>query len=349
MLQIVAPSNAAFKNIPGTALNGVWDPDNKDVTVPLLQYHILQGTISMESLDSGPSYIKPTLLTDPKYTNVTSGQNVVINKQSGDVVVFTTSEGNRCTVTNTDIKFNGGLIQVVDNLLIPPTPLGKTSEAFKAPSFLGSLYAAGLMPGIADRQNITIFMPQNDALEAVGGSLDKLDSKALARILSYHVVPNQVLVSSALTNATKLPTLANGASGTPESVTVRQAGNNKYINSAQIIQPDILIANGILHIISDVLNPDSDSVQPNPDIATQVPVYPVSTVKDAFTSALPCTTNCPVPTTASNSTSGGDAATTTTSLHTSSSKDAAAPARCTVHVAGAALGMIGIGAGMAWL
>ncbi|KAK5991125.1 Fasciclin-like arabinogalactan protein [Cladobotryum mycophilum] len=339
---IIAPSNDAFKNVPYTALNGIWNPDDKETTVPLLQYHILQGTVLTGSLPSGPTIVRPTLLTDPRYTNVTSGQNVLIDIQPGNEVIFTTSLGTRCTVTDADISFQGGLIQVVDNLLIPPAPLNVTVESFKLPNFLGALYASDLMPEIQDAKNITVFAPLDKALDIVGGSLDKMDAHKLARIMGYHIVPGKVLVSSALTNGSRFPTLASNT--TQESITVRQSGNNKYINSAQIVQPDILLANGILHIISDVLNPDANLAIPNPTAVTQPPVFPVSTVKNAFTSALPCTTDCPVTTTADNSTI---ATTTATSLWSSSSKAGAAQAMATAHVmAGAALGMIGVGAGM---
>ncbi|KND89791.1 Transforming growth factor-beta-induced protein ig-h3 [Tolypocladium ophioglossoides CBS 100239] len=285
---IIAPSDKAFDNIPYTALNGQWDPDDKAKTVPLLQYHILQGTVSTNALDVGPTYVKATLLTDPQYTNVTSGQNVLVNKQPGDTVVFTTSMGTRCSLVTGDIEFQGGLIQIVDNLLIPPARLGKTSEAFKVSSFLGGLYAAKLMPDTADRKNITVFAPQDEAFGLVGGGLEKMDTTQLARIMGYHVIPDQVLVSSAFTNNSKFKTLATDASGKSQvSVIIRQAGNNKYVNSAQIVQPDILIANGLLHLISNVLNPDAESAAPNPTIGTQAPVFPVSSIKGAFTSALP--------------------------------------------------------------
>lgn len=350
--QIIAPSDKAFDNIPYTALNGQWDPEDKAKTVPLLQYHILQGTVSAKGIDAGPTSAKTTLLTDPKYTNVTSGQNVLVDKQpaAGVNVIFTSGMGTRCSLVKGDIEFQGGLIQIVDNLLIPPARLDKTSEAFKLSSFLGGLYAAKLMPDTADRKNITVFAPQDDAFGLIGGGLEKMDAKQLARVMGYHIIPDQVLVSSALTNSTKLKTLATDASGKEASVVIRQSGNNKYVNSAQIVQPDILIANGILHLISNVLNPDAESAVPNPSTGTQAPVFPVSSINGAFTSALPCTTNCPVTTSAASDVSAGATTTPTTSVFSSSSK-AAAPARCTAQVAGAAaMGLLGVGAGLApWL
>ncbi|KFA80977.1 hypothetical protein S40288_00807 [Stachybotrys chartarum IBT 40288] len=342
---IIAPSNAAFENIPYTALNEVWDPEDEDTTLPLMLYHVLRGSLRTSELEVGPTYVRPTLLTDPTYTNVTSGQNIILNNQPGDVIILTSGLGTRCTLVERDIEFEGGVIQMVDNLLIPPARLERTAEAFSVSSFLGGLYAADVMPAVASRRNITVFAPQDVALAAVGGTLENLDDEALARVMGYHVIPDRVLVSSALSNGTSLDTLGNS------SLVIRQSGNNKYVNSAQIVQPDILLANGILHLISNVLNPDNEAV-PDPEAATQPPVFPVSLAEDPFTSAIPCTSDCPVTTTpGAENTPGGPArtsATATSSLSTDPS-DAAAPARCTAHVAAAAVGAMGLGAGLAWL
>ncbi|KAF4124460.1 FAS1 [Geosmithia morbida] len=342
---IIAPSNEAFKNIPYTALNQVWDPDNKTTTVPLLQYHIVQGTVATGALEAGPSVIESTLLDDPRYTNVTSGQKVVINKSGDGTVVLTTSMGTRCTVQESDIAFTGGLIQIVDNLLVPPAQLGATSDAFKVPNFLGSLYAAGLMPGVALRRNLTVFAPVDRALDQIGGSLLDLDGDDLGRVMAYHLVHDQVIVSSDLTNGSHLPTLA----GDDLSLTVRVAGNDRYVNSAQIVQPDILIANGIMHLISNVLNPDS-AVLPDPQANSQPALFPISSVANPFTSDLPCTVSCPVTTTSSTrptSTAGTTATRITTDTNT------ALAARVTGHLAGVAVGALGLGLGLgaeiAWL
>jgi transforming growth factor-beta-induced protein len=351
--QIVAPSNAAFDNIPYTSLNGVWDEKDAKKTISLLQYHILQGTIATAGLPSGPSFFKATILYDKAWTNVTSGQNVIVVKQPGDVVVFTSSLGTRVTVTKGDIPFSGGLIQIIDNFMIPPARLEKTSDAFKLPAFLGGLYTAGLMPQFAEQPNVTIFAPRNEAMSLVAGSLQGLDPANLVRTFSYHIIPGQVLALSALTNGTNLTTAAAASSagtgaGPLQQIHLRQSGNDLFVNSARVIQPDILIANGVIHVIDNVLNPDVPAVLPNPSIASQPPVFGVSTRSGLpFTTALPCTANCPVPTTSTiTRTSTRTAA---TNLNTGTSKGGAGQPRATGFVAGAAAGMLGVGMGFAIL
>lgn len=311
---------------------------------------MLPGTVAMGALEAGPNVIRSTLLSSPQYTNITSGQKVIINKAGDDTVVLTTSMGTRCTVTKSDIPYSGGLIHIVDNLLVPPAQLRATSDAFQIPNFLGALFAADIMPDLAVRKNITVFAPLDKAMREVGGSLldiedDKDGKAALRRIMGYHIVHDQVLVSSDLTNGSTLSTLAPGPAGSNDTLdlTVHVAGNNKYINSAQIVQPDILLANGIMHIVSDVVNPDAD-VQPDPQANTQPVLFPVSSVEAPFTSDLPCTVSCPVTSTAEPTTTA-DATSTFLATHTNTGL---AP-QATGHFAGVAVGALGLGAGMAWL
>ncbi|KAJ6787806.1 hypothetical protein PWT90_01483 [Aphanocladium album] len=334
---ICAPSDKAFENIPYTSLNGVWDPEDKAKTTAFLQYHILKGNVNIGNLETGPTYLESTLLTASNYTNVTNGQHVLLNKQPGNAVVLTSSLGTRCTVLERDIPFQGGQIQIIDNLLIPPASLRLTTQAFQAQSFLASLYAAGLMPDVDTQHNVTIFAPRDAAMELVGGSLEKIkDKTALARVIGYHVVPGQILASANLANGSILTTLSYGNNSSP-GLTVRQEGNNKFVNSAQIVQPDILIANGILHLISDVLNPDAPSVVPNATLATQPPVFPVSVASHPFSSALPCTTDCPTSTESVSAT-----ATTTDVARSKTSHNGGIPGP-TAHAAMAALGVLGAG------
>ncbi|KAF4466502.1 Transforming growth factor-beta-induced ig-h3 [Fusarium albosuccineum] len=351
---IIAPSDDAFKQIPYSALSNVWDSDQKNTTIPLLQYHILQGTIRTDKLEAGPAYVRPTLLTDPAWCNVSHGQNILITKQP-DVVVFSTRLGSRATVLNNDIEFQGGIIQIVDSVLVPPSGIGQVLTASKVQSFLGGLYDSKLMPNVGNRKDVTIFAPRDQAMEAIGGTLAKLDTKQLARVMGYHVIPGKVLVSSDLENATFLETLADG-----QKVHVRQIGNEKFVNSAKIISTDILLSNGILHIISNVNNPLAPNAAPDPDRWAQAPVFHRSEVDNVFQTAIPCTTNCmnnvymtPKATAAPTPTRrvGENAAAMTpgSSSFFSSSSSGVAGARATVHVAGAALGILGVGAGMALL
>jgi len=349
----VAPNNDAFANYNG------FDPKNQSMVTNMLEYHILQGTVSTDAIPEGPTTFASTLLTDAAYTNVTGGQKVLINKQPGDVVVFTSGAGSRATLVDGDIAFNGGLIQIVDTLMVPPERLEPTTRvAYKdLTAFLAALYAADLVPTFADAANVTVFAPRNSAFQLLAGTLTNLSTEALARVLRYHIVPGQVLLSPQLTNGTNLTTACADAAGKPVLARVLRAGNNAYVDRSQIIQPDILIANGVIHMVDGVLNPDAPGVLPDPAVGTQPPVFPQtgatstgSRVATPFVTALPCTVSCPVPTTSVNVTeqvtstgSSASRSSSSSSVRTTTSSQGAA-ARQTGLVAVA--GLLGVGIGL---
>ncbi len=325
----------------------------------ILDYHLLQGTISTGSVPEGPSEYFATLLKDPAYANVTGGQNMIVNKQPGDVVIFTSGSGSRSTVLESDIAFAGGLIQVVDTLMVPPARLEPTSrDAYKdLTTFLAALYAADLVPFFAETPDVTIFAPRNAAFQLVSGALSGLSKEDLTAVLKYHIITGAVIPSADLKNGTNYTTADAGTSA-PAPLYITRAGNNLYIDQAQVIQPDILIANGVVHMIDGVMNPKDATATPNPALGTQPPVFALTGATATgtgaplpFTSYLPCVTDCPAPTksgTPSQSLSvakSSPAGSSSTGVTTSSSKAAAAAGpRCT-GVSAAALG-IGFGVGV---
>jgi len=223
-----------------------------------------------------------------------------------------------------DLTFTGGVVQIIDSLLIPPSAVVNTTQAFNLTSFEGSLYASKQFPTF-DQPNVTIFAPQNAAFQALGDVITSMTSEQLATVMDYHLITGDIIYSTGLSNGTKL--LTNQG----ENITILHSGNNVYINSAQLLTSDILIANGVLHVIDNVLNPQGPGAMPNPVIVSQAPVFAsASYVQDLpFTSAIPCTSSCPVSTTSSAKVSSTAAPSSSTSaaaagVHTTSSKAIAA-------------------------
>jgi len=296
---VLAPNNDAFDKIPYSSLNDAFTNNDEDVITNVLEYHILQGTFLAQDLVPGTPVFIPTLLTSDTFTNVTGGQNVENVKQAGDVVVFVSGQGSRSKLVQPDLKFTGGVVQVIDSLLIPPTTVEATTDAFNLTSFEGAVYKAKKMDSISTTKNVTVFAANNAAFQALGSAITSMTSDELASVIDYQTLP-QIVFSTALKNGSKFAT-KQGA-----NITILQVGNNVYVNSAQLLSSDILIANGVLHVLDNVLNPQGPGAQPNPDIPTQGVVFAsASSVADLpFTSAIPCTSDCPVSTTSGGSSSG---------------------------------------------
>lgn len=162
-------------------------------------------------------------------------------------------------------------------------------------AFLGAVYSLAnttrLARYINETQDITMFIPANVALAAVSGTLEeylKSPEPDLQRLLEYHIVTgtNGPLYSSDFGNATSLNTLANS------SLEMRFFPNSYFVNQARIVASDILVYNGVFHVIDGVLSPDDENVMPNPTSATAAPVLPTNKGKvngsDApFTTYMP--------------------------------------------------------------
>lgn len=161
---------------------------------------------------------------------------------------------------------------------------------FNLTSFGGALEKATLLPTVSQIRDITIFAPSNDAIQLLGSTLSTLSSTSLASILNYHIVPGAHTVgySPRLTNGTVLHTRANNA-----SLIITFASNSLFVNSARILQQDILLTNGVLHLIDNVLSPNATAALPVPSLHTQKPVFsthPLANNLLPFATLLPNTT-----------------------------------------------------------
>jgi hypothetical protein len=132
---------------------------------------------------------------------------------------------------------------------------------------------------------VTIFCPNNDAFQKLAGTpgANNITDEQLAEILQYHVVQGAVGYSTTLSNDQKLPTLA----GEDLTITIDDEGA-VFVNNARVINSDILIANGVLHVIDTVLNPaEADAAPPSTEeeaSATLGSVVPFTSGIEAETS-----------------------------------------------------------------
>jgi transforming growth factor-beta-induced protein len=283
---------------------------------------MLDAKVLSGNLVAGSPVFTDTLL--PSWTNITGGLRVELVKQAGNVVAVVGGQGSRSTLIQGDLPFTGGVVQIIDALLVPPGNITITTQEYNFTSFEGALYAADVLDTDLTTSNLTIFAPQNAAFQALGSAITSMSSSDLAKIMNFHTL-SEVVYSTSFANNTIFTTVEGG------KLTLSRTGNNAiFINSAQLLAPDIMIGNGVLHVIDNVLNPSSSGT-PVESLATQKPVF----ASASSVTNLPFTSNIPV-TTSSASVPGATGKTgPTTSVKSSSSKAlAAAMARETGFAAG---------------
>lgn len=110
-------------------------------------------------------------------------------------------------------------------------------------SLYGALNLTKLVDTVDEARDVTIFAPSNAAFAAIASAASNLSVEAAADILQYHVVAGSVIYSSLITGNTTLETLGGG------NITISVIDGSVYVNSAKVITPDVLVANGVVHVI----------------------------------------------------------------------------------------------------
>lgn len=116
--------------------------------------------------------------------------------------------------------------------------------------------AAGLVETLNSEGPFTIFAPANCAFEAIPEEdLNALleDTDALTNVLTYHVVQGDALTAEDLAGMDSVTTVQG------DDVAIAPEGDTLSLNDGQatVIQPDVEVSNGVVHIIDGVLMPSS--------------------------------------------------------------------------------------------
>ncbi|MER3491757.1 MAG: beta-Ig-H3/fasciclin [Mastigocladus sp. ERB_26_2] len=99
---VFAPTDAAFAKLPQDALQELLRPENKEVLVKILTYHVVPGQVLSNDLKSG------------EVKSVEGGPISVKVNSPKDVMV------NDAKVVQPDIKGSNGVIHAIDNVILPP-------------------------------------------------------------------------------------------------------------------------------------------------------------------------------------------------------------------------------------
>lgn len=135
----------------------------------------------------------------------------------------------------------------------PKTILETVSNYPEISVFLSAVKAAGLEDDLKSEGPLTIFAPDNESFtkylspESLA-QLQKPEKKAdLARILKFHIIAGLEL-NKDLIEGKELTTLENGKL----TIVVNENGK-KSIDGIEIVKPDLVSSNGVVHIINRLI------------------------------------------------------------------------------------------------
>jgi len=116
-----------------------------------------------------------------------------------------------------------------------------------------ALQAAGLVDTLKGKGPFTVFAPTDEAFAKLpAGTVENLlkpeNKEKLAAILTYHVVPGNVMAAQVMKMST-----AKTANG--QSLSIHATGGAVMVNQATVIKADIACSNGVIHVVDSVLLP----------------------------------------------------------------------------------------------
>jgi uncharacterized surface protein with fasciclin (FAS1) repeats len=110
---VFAPTNDAFAKLPAGTLDNLIKPENKDTLTRILTYHVVPGRITVKDIDAG---IKAG---GGKYEMKTVEGGKLTATMSGKKIMLTDEKGGMATITTSNVFQSNGVIDVIDNVLMP--------------------------------------------------------------------------------------------------------------------------------------------------------------------------------------------------------------------------------------
>lgn len=116
-----------------------------------------------------------------------------------------------------------------------------------------ALEAAGLVETLKSEGPFTVFAPTDEAFGRLpDGTVENLlkpeNIDQLRAILTYHVVPGEVLAADVVK-------LSEAATVNGEDIDIAVEGSTVMINNAKVVAADIMASNGVIHVIDTVILP----------------------------------------------------------------------------------------------
>jgi uncharacterized surface protein with fasciclin (FAS1) repeats len=114
-----------------------------------------------------------------------------------------------------------------------------------------ALQAAGLVETLKGKGPFTVFAPTDQAFARIPkADLDALlkDKARLTRVLTYHVVPGQVM-------AADVAKLKEAKTVEGQSLKIDASSAGVTIDGAKVVKADVAASNGVIHVIDSVILP----------------------------------------------------------------------------------------------
>ncbi|KAH8593672.1 FAS1 domain-containing protein [Bisporella sp. PMI_857] len=251
----LAPSNSAFDEWLGSSGADLTEADIEET----LTYHLLRGGFPTLETSSTPKFASSNL-RNGQSANVTGGQ-VVEAVSLNNTPVFISGFSTVSNIISADILCTGGIIHIVGKVLEIPVSVPTTSQAAGLKVFVSIIEKGGFLKSsstgvvlnILASPDVTTFIPNSMAALAAFNNITATNPTAdrLNGIFNYHFVTGFRGYSSNLSNGLRLKSFQGS------TLTITKRGNETFVNGAKITTSDMLVSNGVVHVIDGLLDPSN--------------------------------------------------------------------------------------------
>jgi uncharacterized surface protein with fasciclin (FAS1) repeats len=256
---VFAPTNAAFARL-GLATEGALGALQTPFLVNTLLYHVSNGTILGKDITAGNTSVS-ALMVNRRFIN--RGIDRYVNGSK---------------ILGTDVSASNGTVHVIDKVLLATgadivqsalslrdlrvfttSELSFLIEALVYTDLVGALTASAGSP------SFTVFAPTDAAFKELGVLLNvplsmpsdirKIDKETVKKVLLNHVVSGSGKFTSEMNAGSMMPLggVALTIGDFNNGVLTIKGKNNAVV--ANMVIPDVLTTNGIVHVIDRVLLP----------------------------------------------------------------------------------------------
>ncbi|XP_044210775.1 periostin, osteoblast specific factor b isoform X2 [Thunnus albacares] len=234
-----APSNDAWELVDETVRSALVSNVNIEL-YNALHYHMANKRLLTKDLRNGMTV-----------TSMYNDLGLQINHYSNGVVTV-----NCARIIHGNQVATNGIVHVIDRVI---SSVGSTiQDVLEVDDDLTTLsdvaQKSGLLDKLGEPGHFTLFAPTNEAFESLGSDvLERLqsDKEVLKALLNFHLL-NSVQCSEAIMAGSSYETLEGN------NIEIGCDGDSLTVNGIKmVLKKDIVTTNGVIHLIDQVLMPDS--------------------------------------------------------------------------------------------
>lgn len=220
----------------------------------IIKLHILPGIHGSKDFKDGNN-VMTTTMNDPAFVNKKGGGQCVNVIKNATTTLFDVNFGvagwarNTAHVVRADVKCKNVMVHFVDKVFWFPQHATTTLSQGKADSFNAAVSAAQMGAVMDTGSNMTFFVPYNSVLDGLLGAADVEPAK-IKGVLSMHTAHGAYFAND-IAKMEKL-TMLDGS-----IVKVDLEDHTFRIGGAKVALKDVLVRNGVVHVVDGILKPTS--------------------------------------------------------------------------------------------